>query len=136
MVAVKFPNFEEIVRSALAFVCADGKGRGNLYSLHGESLIKEMRLRMFLYNIPKNVRLAITPVLKLLKEERGLYFRDWTAGLHRDQFLYLISLKEELERNVHVFFRENNLDGIISPATALPALFHGTSGELALNACY
>jgi len=133
---IKIPRFNEIIRVAIAIMTSDGKGRANMSALNGETLINEMRYRLMLYFIPNLIRKLITPLLKLFGEERALFFSDVSNGLSGHQFLYIINEKEELEKEFFDYFHKKKLDVIICPATGLPALLHGTSGELALNVCY
>jgi Asp-tRNA(Asn)/Glu-tRNA(Gln) amidotransferase A subunit family amidase len=133
---IKIPNFNSMIRIALALMTSDGKNKGNLLALEGEQLIDEMRIRAFLLFIPRWVRRLFLPSIKAFLEERGAYLGNWTAGLSGDQWLWILHEKEQIEKEFFSFWKEKEFDAIVTPGSGLPALPHGKSGELALNCCY
>jgi len=133
---IQIPNFNSIIRVILALMTSDGMSKGNLLALNGEDLIQEMKLRLFLSFIPGLLRRCSMPLVRAIGEERAAYFGNWTAGLSGEQWQWVLHEKEELSRQLFNFWKDKDLDAIITPGSALPALRHGTSGELALNVSY
>jgi len=133
---IKIPNFNSMIRITLALMTSDGMSKGNLLALNGERLITELKNRLFLSFIPRWLRKFSMPLIRALGEERAAYLGNWTAGLTGDQWLWVLHEKDQVEQQFFNFWREKEFDAIITPGSALPALDHGTSGELALNVSY
>jgi len=133
---IKIPNFNSITRITLALMTSDGMSKGNLLALNGESLITELKNRLLFSFIPRWLRKFSMPLVRAVGEERAAYLGNWTAGLTGDQWLWVLHEKDQVEQQFFNFWREKEFDAIITPGSALPALDHGTSGELALNVSY
>jgi fatty acid amide hydrolase len=115
---------------------SDGMSKANLICLNGEKLVPEMKSRLLFSLAPRWLRRMIAPMLQKIGEERAAFLSTWTAGLCGYQWLWILHEKDHVEQKMFNFWREKEFDAIITPGAGIPALKHGTSGELSLACCY
>ena len=136
IIELQLPNLKKVTLAYFALMSAEGKMRSFFAALKGEALMKEYATLKHFTMVPKFLRATIKMLLNLLNENRSADLLGVTgeklAYEYMDYSKQMLAYREE----VFNFFRQNNIDALLTPGLALPSVRHGTSRELMLNCCY
>ena len=107
---------------------ADGNMNGFLKGLDGEALLPTYSKLKQASDIPNFLRPL---VVQLLDKRRGTLVKGIrSGGLTARKHINLLTSLMTLRKEWNKAFQEAQVDVLIHPALALPALRHGTSGDL------
>ena len=133
---INFPYFEEVVLGYGSLLSAEGNLRTFKKAIKNEPLMKEYNTMRF--NIlPNWLRYLTKFVLKFIGENRLSNIIMATNGKSVSEYYRISKLQDHIKKKtIKWWIEENELDCLISPGLATPAIHHGESENLALTCCY
>ena len=115
---------------------AEGKLRTFFNALQGEPIITEYSQWVMLAFMPESIRQLLAKILDLIGQKRASGMLSVSGGKKAYELFESVKEMEAMKDEVLELWKSKNLDAIISPGLALPAVRHGTAHSLYLNACY
>eukprot|EP01015_Nassula_variabilis_P022906 TRINITY_DN4237_c0_g1_i3.p1 TRINITY_DN4237_c0_g1~~TRINITY_DN4237_c0_g1_i3.p1 ORF type:complete len:394 (-),score=61.88 TRINITY_DN4237_c0_g1_i3:89-1270(-) len=133
---VTIPNFDEIALNFIEITTSEG-GMARLFdATEGEKLIEEYKTMVLFSKIPRWIRSIVAPILDLIGEKRSARIMRNSYKRSAQEYFDVnrrMMLNQEIMLN---FWRENQLDALLSPGLATPAIPHGMSQKLMISCCY
>ena len=130
------PSFEKVQLIYSGIFTAEGKLRTFFQALQGEPIIKEYNQWVTLAFMPAFLRTLLSKVLKLLNQKRASTMLVHSGEKKVFELFEYVKELELLRDEVLHIWKNYNLDALITPGMALPAVRHGEAHSLYLNACY
>lgn len=136
VVELEFYLFEELTTSFLELISADGQFRGLRKKMGGEPPIDEYKLMFAIAKIPNFLRKVVSFLLNCLGQRRTgkivLAMSERTAW----EYFQCSERHKSFQGKFSLWWKENQIDAIISPGFGTPALKHGMAQELFIYCCY
>ncbi|MCA9215344.1 MAG: hypothetical protein KDB27_19900 [Planctomycetales bacterium] len=129
------PDFGEVVDLYMGLMSSDG-GVGLRRLARGSEVNAGLKQLFRIGSIPRSVRPLISTALRISGQHRMARLLSNTGGRSAAEFWRLSSARNDCEA---MFLHEMNakqLDAIIFPPYALPAIRHGTATDLLMAGCY
>ena len=133
---VKIPNFERLILLVIMMLQSEGGGKGLVQVLEGEKPVKELEAQMALRALPAFLQKIVKYLLKIKGFNRLYNIMDMVEEVHVSEFHHKMDEYFRLRDELLMFWTNNNIDAIITPAMPLPAFNHGFGVELGLASCY
>jgi fatty acid amide hydrolase len=125
----------EILRVYLSALSADGAWHLD-HAMSGESVMPQLRPLKAVVQLPNPIRKAALRGLELLGEEKAKLLVENVREKSVAELWQLTNKRTQLRRQVMDYWRELELDAVICPAHATPALGHGDSNDFTLAGSY
>jgi len=132
----EFPFFEEIIMTFMGISTAEGGLRSSIEKMKEEPPIDDYKKLVLTANIPNFLLPMIKFMMKMMGETRTEKLLDVVNEKTSWEYFGFCEKQHDLKRRFHIWWRNHQLDGFISPGSCLPALKHTTSNELFLCCCY
>lgn len=125
IIETKIPNLEELIILTLRVLLCEGRARGTISFLGGETPVKEIRNSLLPSYLPNFLLKPLTFLLKILGENRSAKILQHMKDSKTHEYLSLVCEYFEAKNKFFAWWKENGFDGIILPAVSLPACKHG-----------
>ena len=130
------PSHERSSQMYSAIFTSEGKLRSFFHALQGEPIIKEYSQWVTIAMMPAFLRPIISKILKSLGQDRASAMLKVSGEkMAHELFEYVKDMESLKDEMVHLY-KDNNIDAIITPGMALPAVRHGEAQNLYINTCY
>ena len=125
----------EILRVYLSALSADGAWHLD-HAMDGEAVMPQLRPLKAVVQLPNPIRKAALRGLELLGEDKAKLLVENVREKSVAELWQLTNKRTQLRRQVMDYWRELELDAVICPAHATPALNHGDSNDFTLAGSY
>lgn len=129
-----FPHFERLFLLTTALLTAEGSTANP--HMEGEPLIDELALEETFSKIPSWLQKKIAAILNLIGEKRAAKIMKGTGKRTVVQFNEIVDEVIKTQSNIFKWWRELELDALLSPGMGQPAFKHGNANDLVINVAY
>ncbi len=133
---VDAPDLRAVAHLYFGLLSAEGSMRAFRSQLGAEAPVPEYRQLLLLSRIPGWLRPPLAWLLERLGQRRPADLLRHTGKIAVFRYLQLLRQRRQLQAQWRTWMREQNLDALLLPATALPAFRHGGSQELTPSCVY
>jgi len=130
------PSFQRAQEIYSGIFTAEGKLRSFFQALQGEPIIKEYDQWVLLAFMPPAIRHILARLLNVMGQKRSSNMLQHSGEKKTHELFEYTKKLEGLKEEIISMWKQNNLDAIITPGMALPAVLHGEAHSLYINACY
>ena len=106
------------------------------HAMDGEAVMPQLRPLKAVVQLPNPIRKAALRGLELLGEDKAKLLVENVREKSVAELWQLTNKRTQLRRQVMDYWRELELDAVICPAHATPALNHGDSNDFTLAGSY
>lgn len=133
---VEPPDLRAVTHLYFGLLSAEGDMRAFRHRLGAETPVAEYRQLLLLSRIPAWLRPPLAWVLERLGQGRPADLLRHTGKISVFRYLQLLQQRRQLRTQWREWMRQQELDVLLLPATALPAFRHGGSQELTPSCVY
>ena len=125
----------ELLRVYLSALSADGAWHLD-HAMNGEGVMPQLRPLKAVVQLPQALRRAALRGLELLGEDKAKLLVESVHEKTVAELWQLTNKRTQIRRQVMDYWRDMELDAVVCPAHATPALGHGHSNDFTLAGSY